>query len=114
MTQGSAETASLVNGKQIETDTGDRAALLQDAANSAADNVGTLYLAFLSFGAYLAVAFGAITDEQLLRSNTITLPILGADIGLRGFLLDCASAICFISSQFAYSATPSLKEAAST
>jgi uncharacterized protein YjbI with pentapeptide repeats len=63
----------------------DRIDLLQEAANTASSNVRTSYFAFLSFGAYLAVVFGATTHAQLLRSETITLPILNVDIGLFGF-----------------------------
>jgi hypothetical protein len=63
----------------------DRIDLLQDAANTAANNVRASYFAFLSVGAYLAVTFGATTHAQLLRSDAITLPILNVDIGLFGF-----------------------------
>jgi uncharacterized protein YjbI with pentapeptide repeats len=53
---------------------------LQAAADEAAGEVRNLYIAFLSFGLYLAVTVGATTDEQLLRASPVRLPIV--DVGL--------------------------------
>lgn len=57
-----------------------RADRLQPAADEAAGQVRNLYIAFLSFGLYLAITVGATTDEQLLRENPVRLPIV--DVGL--------------------------------
>jgi uncharacterized protein YjbI with pentapeptide repeats len=53
---------------------------LQAAADGAAGEVRNLYIAFLSFGLYLAITVGATTDEQLLRESPVRLPIV--DVGL--------------------------------
>jgi len=53
---------------------------LQAAADEAAGEVRNLYIAFLTFGLYLAITVGATTDEQLLRASPVRLPIV--DVGL--------------------------------
>jgi hypothetical protein len=53
---------------------------LQAAADEAAGHVRNLYIAFLSFGLYLAITVGGTTDEQLLRESPVRLPIV--DVGL--------------------------------
>ena len=44
---------------------------LQSAADEAASLVRNLYIAFLSFGLYLTVTFGATTHEQLFRGAPV-------------------------------------------
>jgi hypothetical protein len=58
---------------------------LQSAADGAATQVGHLYVTFLLFGLYIAVAVGATTPEQLLRSAPVELPLLNVQIPLFGF-----------------------------
>jgi uncharacterized protein YjbI with pentapeptide repeats len=58
---------------------------LQAAADGAAGEVRNLYIAFLSFGLYLAITVGATTDEQLLRESPVSLPIVGVDLPLFAF-----------------------------
>jgi hypothetical protein len=53
---------------------------LQAAADDAAGQIRNLYIAFLSFGLYLAITVGATTDDQLLRGSPVRLPIV--DVGL--------------------------------
>ena len=62
-----------------------RADKLQTAANEAAGHVRNLYIAFLSFGLYLAITVGGTTDEQLLRESPVRLPIVGVDLPLFAF-----------------------------
>ena len=58
---------------------------LQSAADCAATQVGHLYVTFLLFGLYIAVAVGATTHEELLRSAPVELPLLNVQIPLFGF-----------------------------
>ena len=58
---------------------------LQASADTAATQVGHLYVTFLLFGLYIAVAVGATTHEQLLRSAPVQLPLLNVHIPLFGF-----------------------------
>jgi hypothetical protein len=58
---------------------------LQASTDTGADHVRNLYIAFLAFAAYLAVTIGGTTDEQLLRSGPVRLPILNVDLPLFAF-----------------------------
>jgi hypothetical protein len=58
---------------------------LQVAADAAASQVGSHYIAFLSFGLYLAITIGGTTHEQLLRVGPVELPIIGVALPLVAF-----------------------------
>jgi uncharacterized protein YjbI with pentapeptide repeats len=58
---------------------------LLDSANDGAKGVVAQYVAFLSLAAYLMVAIGATTDEQLLRISPVKLPLLGVELAIIGF-----------------------------
>ncbi len=58
---------------------------LKAAADAASGQVRNLYIAFLSFGLYLAITVGATTDEQLLRESPVRLPIVDVGLPLMAF-----------------------------
>jgi uncharacterized protein YjbI with pentapeptide repeats len=58
---------------------------LERSLNDSATRVSTIWISFLGFALYLAVAAGTVTDRQLLREDPIKLPALSVDLPLVGF-----------------------------
>ena len=58
---------------------------LGGAVNDSAALVRNLYFSFLLLGTYIAVTIGATTDEQLLKGEPVTLPIIGVDLPIFAF-----------------------------
>jgi hypothetical protein len=58
---------------------------LLQAANSASGSVRNTWVTYILFGAYLFVAVGATTPEQLLLEDPINLPLTGVKLPLRAF-----------------------------
>ena len=58
---------------------------VRDALDGAAGMSRNLWLAFLSFGTYLAVAVGSVTHRDLFRESPIKLPLLNVDVPLVTF-----------------------------
>lgn len=54
------------------------------AVNDAANSVSARFFTFLSVAAYVAVTIAATTDEMLVRSSPVQLPLLGAHIPISG------------------------------
>src|SRR4051812_5033222 len=65
-------------------DPGDVAAL-ERAVNDSAGRVSTIWISFLVFGLYLAVAVGGVTPRQLVLEDAIKLPALNIDLPLVSF-----------------------------
>jgi uncharacterized protein YjbI with pentapeptide repeats len=58
---------------------------LEKAVNDSAGRVSTIWISFLVFGLYLAVAAGGVTHRQLLLEDAIKLPVLNIDLPLVSF-----------------------------
>src|SRR5215472_13336497 len=58
---------------------------LLQAANSASGLARNTWITYILFGAYLFVAVGATTPEQLLLEAPINLPLTGVTLPLRVF-----------------------------
>jgi uncharacterized protein YjbI with pentapeptide repeats len=60
---------------------------LQKALNDASGKASALWIAFVTFELYLAIAFGAVTHRSLFLENPIKLPVLNVDLPLVGFFV---------------------------
>jgi hypothetical protein len=60
---------------------------LQKALNDASSKASALWIAFITFELYLAIAFGAVTHRDLFLENPINLPVLNVDLPLVGFFV---------------------------
>jgi uncharacterized protein YjbI with pentapeptide repeats len=60
---------------------------LQKALNDASGKASALWIAFVTFELYLAIAFGAVTHRDLFLENPIKLPVLNVDLPLVGFFV---------------------------
>src|SRR6056297_1234783 len=58
---------------------------LLQAGNETSARVRNLWITFLLFGTYLAIAIGSTTHRQMLLEAPIVLPILGAELPLVHF-----------------------------
>jgi uncharacterized protein YjbI with pentapeptide repeats len=58
---------------------------LEKSVNDSAVRVSTIWISFLVFGLYLAIAAGGTTDRQLFLEEPIKLPILDINLPLVGF-----------------------------
>jgi uncharacterized protein YjbI with pentapeptide repeats len=58
---------------------------LERSLNDSATRVSTIWISFLLFGLYLAVAANTVTHRQLLLEDPIKLPALSVDLPLIGF-----------------------------
>jgi uncharacterized protein YjbI with pentapeptide repeats len=58
---------------------------LETSVNDSAVRVSTIWVSFLLFGLYLAIAAGGVTHLQLLLDEPIRLPVLSVDLPLVGF-----------------------------
>lgn len=63
----------------------ERVEQLLQAGNEASARVRNLWITFLLFGTYLAIAIGGTTHRQMLLESPIVLPILGAELPLVDF-----------------------------
>jgi uncharacterized protein YjbI with pentapeptide repeats len=62
-------------------------AALEKSVNDSAVRVSTIWVSFLLFGLYLAVAAGNVTHRQLFLEEAIKLPTLNIDMPLAAFFL---------------------------
>jgi hypothetical protein len=60
---------------------------LQKALNDTARNTAVLWIAFITFLLYLAIAFGSVTHRDLLFATQVKLPVLNTDLPLVGFFV---------------------------
>jgi uncharacterized protein YjbI with pentapeptide repeats len=58
---------------------------LEKSVNDSAVRVSTMWISFLVFGLYLAIAAGGTTSRQLLLAEPINLPVLDINLPLVGF-----------------------------
>src|SRR5271166_2202340 len=58
---------------------------LAASLNRSAERVQTLWLSFLTFTLYLAIAAGTTTHHMLFREDPLTLPVLNIPLPLIGF-----------------------------
>src|SRR5215472_3363329 len=58
---------------------------LEKSVNDSAVRVSTIWISFLVFGLYLAIAAGGTTHRQLFLGEPIKLPILDINLPLVGF-----------------------------
>ena len=72
---------SLLSGEELFA----RAERLREAVNESASLVRNLYFSFLLLGTYIAVTIGATSDEQLLKGDPVTLPIIDVDLPIFAF-----------------------------
>jgi Pentapeptide repeats (8 copies) len=70
--------------EESKPDTKDVEALAA-SLNHAAERVQTLWLSFLTFTLYLAIAAGTTTHRMLFREDPLTLPVLNIPLPLIGF-----------------------------
>ena len=63
----------------------ERVEQLLQAGNEASGHVRNLWITFLLFGTYLAIAIGGTTHRQMLLEEPVVLPILGAELPLVHF-----------------------------
>jgi Pentapeptide repeats (8 copies) len=60
---------------------------LQKALNDAAGKGSVLWTTFITFELYLAIAFGSVTNRDLLLETPIKLPLLNVELPLVGFFV---------------------------
>jgi len=60
---------------------------LERALNSSAERVSTIWISFIIFALYLAIATGVTTHRQLLLEEPVKLPVLSIDLPLVGFFV---------------------------
>jgi uncharacterized protein YjbI with pentapeptide repeats len=60
---------------------------LQRALNDAAGKASALWITFVTFQLYLAIAFGSVTHRNLFLEDPIKLPVLNVDLPLVGFFV---------------------------
>ncbi len=60
---------------------------IQKALNEASGKASALWVAFITFELYLAIAFGSVTHRALFLEETIKLPVLNVDLPLAGFFI---------------------------
>jgi hypothetical protein len=60
---------------------------LQRALNEAAGKASVLWITFITFQLYLAIAFGSVTHRDLFLETPIKLPLLNVDLPLVGFFV---------------------------
>jgi hypothetical protein len=60
---------------------------LQKALNDTARSTAVLWIAFITFLLYLAIAFGSVTHRDLLLASQVKLPVLNTDLPLVGFFV---------------------------
>ncbi len=65
----------------------DDLAKLRAAVDADAGSVSPLWISFLLFGTYLAIAVGSVDHRQLLLEVPIKLPVLGVDLPLVAFFI---------------------------
>ena len=58
---------------------------LEKAVNDSAVRVSAIWVTYLVFGLYLAIAVGNVTPRQLLIAQSVTLPVLNIALPLVGF-----------------------------
>jgi hypothetical protein len=58
---------------------------LVGSLNRSAEQSQTLWLSFLTFGLYVAIAAGTTTHVMLLRADPLSLPVLNIPLPLIGF-----------------------------
>jgi uncharacterized protein YjbI with pentapeptide repeats len=60
---------------------------LQKALNDASGKASALWIAFVTFELYVAIAFGSVTHRNLFLEDPIKLPVLNVDLPLVGFFV---------------------------
>ena len=60
---------------------------LQKTLNDTAGKASALWIAFITFELYLAIAFGSVTHRNLFLEDPIKLPVLNVDLPLVGFFV---------------------------
>jgi hypothetical protein len=60
---------------------------LQKALNEASGKASVLWVTFITFELYLAIAFASVTHRALFIEETIKLPVLNVDLPLVGFFI---------------------------
>jgi uncharacterized protein YjbI with pentapeptide repeats len=66
---------------------------LQTALNDASGKASALWITFITFELYLAIAFGSVTHRDLFLENPIKLPVLNVDLPLVGFFVVAATVL---------------------
>ncbi|CCE05775.1 membrane hypothetical protein [Bradyrhizobium sp. STM 3843] len=66
---------------------------LQKALNDASAKASVLWITFVTFELYLAIAFGSVTHRNLFLEEPIKLPLLNVDLPLVGFFVVAPSVL---------------------